>query len=628
MNLRTRKGLAAQKSRRQFVRRQFFVESLEPRLLLTGVDYARYADTVGCPMTDVNGDGNDTSLDALLVIDEVQRNGGAARRSPFASGGSLHNPDTNGDLIVNYLDAANVIHRLTALGTGKHDPLWCKQATVDFSQVSQPSFDTLLPGQTKPGFEFEVREGDRDVVFHELGLTVTNPTTMNAHDVSADLFVDSNHDDVIDSDTDTLLANGVSHDGRRIEFGGFNHDLPIIPQRFGVFVTGSRSFSGSEIQLDWDLVSGEGPFVATDKLNGSEVTEWGIGHGQATNFTLIPHGTVIVEHGLEPLRSHQIVAGTISERAVASVDYVALDEPAEIRKTTVFAKGPGAEVVDRLRAYHPGEPNPFAIATEFDCAAPLPDEYDAQFCLTTPVVVEENRQAEILFRADTVPNFVVDAAGPVQFVIDGDVAPPEVAGLTSNKIYGPDGIAFDGSTVIEFAPQEIVQAKIEHVAPIGPEDGSVTSPGYQDIGGFEFFVGHHQNHNEGEVQAFVPALTVEIIHPNVDLDFTDAWLFNDQDISQFALPASIVEVGPGHTRLSYVGLNDEFVNHAGSQESIPLMVNTNIIGRVDSSQPGSIRMDLPLDENRWAAGVDEVLATEYPFDLTETVIRGNTVEVG
>src|SRR6056297_744480 len=168
MSKRRPHSLSRQKSRERRNRRSK-IEQLETRLMLDGGGWQNPARPL-----DVNNDGQATAYDALLVINQLSRNGVSTPLGERPSRLSKYF-DTSGDGNVSALDALQVINGLNRAGGG---PVYPTLRAEGESELAPAGFISMmlgvLPGDDSQLVELSTQRTFGAEDFNELGFFVTD----------------------------------------------------------------------------------------------------------------------------------------------------------------------------------------------------------------------------------------------------------------------------------------------------------------------------------------------------------------------------------------------------------------------------------------------------------------------
>ena len=222
---RSKRSARSQKRRRS-ARRNFMSEQLESRVLLAGDTLAWH--NAELPM-DTNGDGRITSLDALLVVNELNANGAHDVDASVPAPGLV---DVNANGVISPSDALTIINYLNS---GQGEP---EKVQVRLAVTPTDSFDPVTT--LNAGDEFLLRVFVQDIRDEALGVFAAYvDVTYNAElaDVDGEVQHCRDTSDIplsclafeypngITSPDDPGSVNNVSVDGELNEMGGFSSSL-------------------------------------------------------------------------------------------------------------------------------------------------------------------------------------------------------------------------------------------------------------------------------------------------------------------------------------------------------------------------------------------------------------------
>ncbi len=246
-------------------------------------------------------------------------------------------------------------------------------------------------------FRFEGRASEAaDILLTDLIFAAASSSSLvNANNYA--IWVDSNDDGVVD----TILQKGISAQSGQITFDKLTGGGYVIPKQksivFEIHADISASLTGTTPVLSIRFDTGS-TFIQAEQVNdGSSLAgiqakdPAGVAEGDsgsftnggatadiqvltqyATRYTLRSQGDVYVTKASTPVRSRQLLGGTLADE-VLRLQFHAAYEDIDVTDLVFTASGANATShasnVDRLELYKVGATTPFAIATVAGCGS-------------------------------------------------------------------------------------------------------------------------------------------------------------------------------------------------------------------------------------------------------------------
>lgn len=363
-------------------RRRLVMEKLGDRQMMAG--------DCALPWTDTNLDGQVQPIDALVVINDLNRQKGAHPHDAFKSPSQWL--DVNFDGWVTPHDALLVINHLNRHGSGAFE-LTCgneSNATLTVAQLNNGTFDTVVSNQKNVSLlAFKAGAEHADVLFT---IARFQAAVGSVHDVqNYQLWVDTDGNQLVDTilDRTTARADGT------IVFNDMTGGGYVIPKeesvRYEVRGDAASSFSSSQFQLAFAVRE---PFDGEVLADGSPLADRNFVSTDSMLFTLRKQGDLFVRKDSAPVRERQVLGGALSETLVG-VDFSAEFEDADITYIGVDVIGDHRSI-DRLEAYVAGETQPFAVGTSGGAKAGDDIGFNMH---NRQLVVGENAVKDVVIRA-------------------------------------------------------------------------------------------------------------------------------------------------------------------------------------------------------------------------------------
>ena len=595
-------------ARRPQQQRRMFFEPLEDRRLLACV-FDEWPDT--------NLDRFVSPIDALLVINYMQEQGGAVVGGDYTQaqtpGMAL---DVDGDKNVTPYDVDIVVRDIDT--NGSHPlVLECpKEAgTMTVVQKVLGSMDIVVENQKDVVLlRFEAHADDVEDLF--ISGARFNTSVGTSVDISEfALWVDTDGNNLVD----TILDEGDA-DLTDIVGGGY-----VIPANgtvaFEVHGDVSSSITGSQFQLAF---AEDHPITAEALDDGSSLEGITVVPVDSTLFTLQESGTLSVVKDSTPIRSHQLLGGTLGEISLR-LEFRAEAEPVEVTYIGVDVEGESRSI-DRLEAFLPGATAPFAVATK---AGAKPGDTFGFNTNSAQLVVDKLSSEDALIR----PRMKSDADGGVsgdQFALAVDQV--FARGWTSSNEIDPD-VAPD----IESPSHTVVMTKVDRLRNANPDaDRSAIQVGAGPSGQIQIGGLPNANVQSGPNKMVTDHLVLTMNSVNVAFDATAFRLYNKADSTVKedtyhlerldGTSISVTGIVSGSFNIIFDDLEASPVNTViDSGQSATFVLETNVTNpSVSSTQASSLQVSLQLDDPdfiRWFdrdfGGSTQFSWIEYP----DTIVR-------
>ncbi len=235
-------------------------------------------------------------------------------------------------------------------------------------------------------FRFEARAGEaEDILFTKAIFESASGSLNNGQNYA--LWVDTDGDGSVD----TVLEDGVASQSSQISFNDLAGGGYVIPAEetvvFEVHADVSSSLTNNDLEIRFDTGStvtyveaeelDDGSNLSNLKTNGTCLDT----DGAATTscdiitttvfsqlWTLRSQGDLYVTKDTEPLRSRQLLGGTLGE-AILRLELHAEHEDIDVTDIQITSSGSTATAIDRLELYRDGEATKFAEATKGGCGS-------------------------------------------------------------------------------------------------------------------------------------------------------------------------------------------------------------------------------------------------------------------
>lgn len=431
------------------------------------------------------------------------------------------------------------------------------------------SADTLVKNQKNVNmFRFEARASDsQDVLLTQINLESVLPTAINASNYT--LFVDTDNDTI----PETIVQSGVFSQSHKISFVNLMGGGVIIPKNgsrmFEVHADVASNFvSPNSLQLRLatsmpNYVAAEArqsgaPLVgiSTNGVCSSPSCYIFVSTADSTRFTLVSQGDLYVTKDSTPLRSRQLLGGTLAEEALR-LQFRAEYEDIDVTRIRIINAG-DATSIDRLELYRVGQTTPFANATVGGCMGQVGANV---FCATIEnreLVIPKGTDVDVLVR----PRIKSDAQGAIagsrvelSMGNMGNIGNTQIipaveargvlssnALLTNNNDNQSNGEVFLGTTnpgpniPIIGLVNPIVFSKIVSITNghSDPNGTAIPEGPNRIVGAFRFAAAQNANSVNGLNRATPRAIIFNVIATNMSLDQSSFRAMNYADATTLA----------------------------------------------------------------------------------------------
>ncbi|MDA0376044.1 MAG: S-layer homology domain-containing protein [bacterium] len=235
-------------------------------------------------------------------------------------------------------------------------------------------------------FRFEARAGEaEDILFTKAIFASASGSLNNGQNYA--LWVDTDGDGVVD----TILEDGVASQSSQVSFNDLAGGGYVIPAEetvvFEVHSDVSSSLTNNDLEIRFDTGSTITYIEAEELDDGSNLSNLKTNgtcrdsdHVEATScdivtttvyselFTLRSQGDLFVTKDSQPLRSRQLLGGSLGE-AILRLELHAEHESIDVTDIQFTSSGATATSIDRLELYRDGEATKFAEATKGGCGS-------------------------------------------------------------------------------------------------------------------------------------------------------------------------------------------------------------------------------------------------------------------
>lgn len=242
---------------------------------------------------------------------------------------------------------------------------------------SQVATDTSVKNSKNVNLlRFEARAGEaEDVLFTKAIFEAESGSLLNGQNYS--LWVDTDGD----SKVDTKVEDGVAAQSSLITFSELVGGGYVIPAEetvlFEVHANIAASLTNNDIRLRFDTGStyleaeevDDGSSLSGIQTNGTCASSCDFivdTRFTNTNWLLVDQGDLFVIKDTEPIRQHQLLAGTLGD-PVLRLQLRAQNENVDVTDLQITSSGSRASSVDRLELYLEGATTPFTTATVGGC---------------------------------------------------------------------------------------------------------------------------------------------------------------------------------------------------------------------------------------------------------------------
>ncbi len=462
------------------------------------------------------------------------------------------------------LDTSTINNQVQSMYGITCPPTISSQITI--TQKTTASTDTALKNQKNVNLlRFEARANQvTDLLLTGATFTANNLTNgsaqltlVNAQNYT--LWVDTNADGIVD----TILQSGRAAQGGEVSFYAIAGGGYVVPKNqsviFEVHADISSSFNTAQPQLQLAFKTTSSFVIEAETLaDGSSLfgNQIQLSTVPSTLYTLRSVGDLSLAESTTPVRSHQLLGGTLSDE-VLRFDLRAEYEDSDITQL-VFRDAFGSAVftqnIDRLELYKVGAVTPFTTATLAACAsASVPAPYVGigtispnSLCAimnTQQLIVAKGSITPIIVRA-RMRSDVDGAVSGSTFRVTIDPTTISARGfITSNDI------TTSGSSIVS-PSHAVTLSKITSITSVDPNaNGTAIPTGVNKaIGQFRFSTAAASNTKNGLNKFTLHSIIFNVNAQNVQLDPNSFKMYNKADPTVTS-PCSIVDQTPGSPNL-------------------------------------------------------------------------------
>lgn len=548
----------------------------------------------------------------------------------------------------------------------EHDSLtseskWSVGESLFVTSKSMPTADTVVRNQKDVVLQrFEAR-AQSDIVLTRAVFEAQQGSLANAKNYA--LWVDTDDNGVVD----TILQDGVSPKEDVVVFqpSAFGDGFYIPNEKSIVFevhadIAASAAPGSAKLQLKFatsnaDYLSAK---RASDgkplfRIQTDGVCDFDCGITvvtiPSTVYTIRSHGDLFVTKDSTPVRSRQLLGGTLGD-SILKVQFRAEYEPISPISIRFTAVGDGVSSVDSLELYQIGETEPVALATKGACG-----DYPAQFCTGSQKIftVAEGSDHDLIIRPRMKSD--VDGAisgGDITLSLDAPDSVVAVGEFSSNTLLinsadaSDEGRVFIGSATpaahhsITGNKNVVVLSKIASITNADPNaDGTAVPSGTQRaIGQFKFATLAAANLKNGANKWTLTDIMFDVEAINVDLDPDSFRLFNKADPTVVTSCEIVDEDGSSLLHVACFNIDQSsIISSIDPSSDVTFVLSATVRNsQVVSSAISSLQVSLSnfsnalveglasgLNHIRWidldaAPGSGGIFWIEYP----DTIVRG------
>jgi hypothetical protein len=431
-------------------------------------------------------------------------------------------------------------------------------------------------------FRYEARAGEAEDILFTKAIFESGSGSLNNGQNYA-LWVDTDGDGSVD----TILEDGVATQSSQVTFADLAGGGYVIPAEetvvFEVHSDISSSLTNNDLQLRFDTGSTVTYLEAEELDDGSNLSNLQTdgtcldSTGAAASscdiivttafsqlFTLIGQGDLFVTKDSSPLRSRQLLGGTLGE-AILRLELHAENEPIDVTDIQFTSSGSSAISIDRLELYLDGESTKFAEATKGGCGSDakldhnpsVANEQVGSGTVTTFCVNMENEQLVVPDGADVDvvvrPRLKTDQQGGVTketialFIGSGTATYDNIVvqargSESSNDLTMNDGDAsaegevFVGTETvaanayISGSKNVSVLSKITSITNANPDaNGTAVPTGISAVGQFKVAAAAHNNSKNGDNDVVLSGIVFNVNATNVSVAANSFKLYNKAD---------------------------------------------------------------------------------------------------
>lgn len=406
---------------------------------------------------------------------------------------------------------------------------------------------------------FDAITANEDIFLTSASFSAAQGSLFNAERYS--LWVDTDRN----GNVDTVLQNDVVPQSGKVTFdnimGGGYFITDAASERFEVHADMGSSFTTDTLQLAFDTASanyigaernGDSSLlvgIRTDGTCSTAFCEIVVTTFPSVLLSLKEQGNLYITQSLTPVRSHQLLGGTLSNvglRLAFQAEWESIDVTDIVLTDTSGTLRPS---ISRLELFLPTETTPFAFATIDGCLGHPENPLNA-YCAnmeSRQLVIPKGQTVGVLMFA----RMKTDEQGAIsteiiQLKLTGDSAALARGVSSANTLAVNDGDAsaegevFIGTSVpqanapITGKPNDTVLAKIIGIENVNPDtDGTNVPVGTNKrIAEFRFTAATNNNTLNGRNRATFSGIIFNVASTNVTFTASNFDLFNKNDQTQ------------------------------------------------------------------------------------------------
>lgn len=506
-------------------------------------------------------------------------------------------------------------------------------ATVNTAMKNEKNINLL---------RFEAKAGEaEDVLLKKLVFSAQTGSLLNGQNYT--LWVDTDKDGSVD----TILQKAVSTAAKQVRFNALAGSGYILaknePTIFEVHTDIAASLTTNNLQLKFDTLSeyvdareaDNGSFLIGIRTNGVcqfAPCEINVTTGASTLWSLMNQGNLFVSQDATPIRSHQLLGGTLSE-TILRVQFRSELEDIEVTDLQITSMGNSATSIERLELYKEGETTAFATATIGGCGtAQVPLTHNGKavqtFCAdmeNRQFVITKGTEVDILVR----PRMKADEQGAVsgqdiQFFLSGTPVSDNATGRGAIRARGSASfsnlVANNGNAVAEgevfigtSTPKantdivgnrhEVALSRITTIMNANPDaDGTAIPTGVSPIGQFKFTAAINANSLNGINKATLTGVIFNVVATNVKLgtgdqsalSTSDFFFYNKADSTAKSKCTASVIAASGSFLVFCSNLDDSSVDMAlNAGQSATFVLEADVqTPKISASAPSTLQVSL------------------------------------
>jgi len=435
-------------------------------------------------------------------------------------------------------------------------------------------------------FRFEARAGEAEDILFTKAIFESGSGSLNNGQNYA-LWVDTDGDGSVD----TILEDGVATQSSQISFTDLAGGGYVVPAEetvvFEVHSDISSSLTNNDLQIRFDTGSTVTYIEAEELDDGSNLSNIKTdgtcrdSNGSAAAscdvvvttvfsqlFSLIGQGDLFVTKDSSPLRSRQLLGGTLGE-AILRLELHAENEPIDVTDIQFTSSGSTATSIDRLELYRDGESTKFAEATKGGCGSAAKLDHNPSvagdqigsgtvttFCVNMEneqLVVPDGADIDVIVRprlktdqqggvtnqiislflgsgSSVYDNVVVQARGSES---SNDLTMSDEDGVAEGEIFiGADTATSNSNknAYIVGSKNVSVLSKITSITNANPDaNGTAVPTGISAIGQFKIAAAAHNNSKNGDNDVVLSGIVFNVNATNVSIADGSFKLYNKAD---------------------------------------------------------------------------------------------------